>query len=167
MSASQEYTFLKIFIDNDDELKSIYKNAVDKHNTAIKSSNYPDAGFDLYVPKDYLIKPGDVGKIDFKIITAASSSLGTPLSFFTYPRSSIYKTPLRLANSVGIIDSDYVDPVFVIVQNTSNRSITFKNGTRICQGYMDMLPLYHLVEVLEKPLQKTDRDGGFGSTGTK
>ena len=34
---SQDYTFLKIFID-DDELKSIYKSAVDKHNTAVKSS---------------------------------------------------------------------------------------------------------------------------------
>jgi dUTPase len=72
---------------------------------------------------------------------------------------------LVLANAVGIIDSDYVDPVFVIVQNTSNCSITFKNGTRICQGYMDMIPKYNLTAVPERPGQKTDRTGGFGSTG--
>ena len=83
-----------------------------------------------------------------------------------YARSGLaFKQGLVLANSVGIVDSDYVDPVFVIVQNTTNKYITFKNGIRICQGYMDMVPKYNLVEVPDRPGQKTERDGGFGSTG--
>ena len=46
-----------------------------------------------------------------------------------YARSGLaFKQGLVLANSVGIVDSDYVDPVFVIVQNTTNKYITFKNG---------------------------------------
>ena len=62
-----------------------------------------------------------------------------------YARSGLaLRHGLVLANSVGIIDSDYVDPVFVIVQNTTNKYISIKNGSRICQGYMDMVPLYHL-----------------------
>ena len=83
-----------------------------------------------------------------------------------YARSGLaFRRGLVLANSVGIIDSDYVDPVFVIVQNTSNRYVTFKNGDRICQGNMDMAYLYNLIEVPDRPGQKTERDGGFGSTG--
>ena len=83
-----------------------------------------------------------------------------------YARSGLaFRHGLVLANSVGIIDSDYVDPVFVIVQNTSNRYVTFKNGDRICQGNMDMAYLYNLIEVPDRPGQKTERDGGFGSTG--
>jgi len=85
-----------------------------------------------------------------------------------YARSGLaFKQGLILANSVGIIDSDYVDPVFVMVKNTTSRPIVIKNGTRICQGQMDMVSKYNLVEVPERPAQKTDRDGGFGSTGTK
>ena len=85
-----------------------------------------------------------------------------------YARSGLaFKHGLILANSVGIIDSDYVDPVFIIVQNTTNKYITIKNGTRICQGEMTAVPKYKLNEIPLPPIQKTDRDGGFGSTGTK
>ena len=164
--ASQEYTFLKIFID-DDELKSVYKSAVDKHNTAIKSSTYPDAGFDLYVPKEYIVKPDEVGKVDFKIVAAASSSLGTPLSFFTYPRSSIYKTPLRLANSVGIIDSGYRGTLRGMFDNHSNTTYVLEKHTRFLQICSPNLsPI--IVSIVDNisDLGITERgDGGFGSTG--
>lgn len=164
--ASQEYTFLKIFID-DDELKSVYKSAVDKHNTAIKSSTYPDAGFDLYVPKEYIVKPDEVGKVDFKIVAAASSSLGTPLSFFTYPRSSIYKTPLRLANSVGIIDSGYRGTLRGMFDNRSNTTYILEKHTRFLQICSPNLsPI--IVSIVDNisDLGITERgDGGFGSTG--
>ena len=169
MTSSQEYTFLKIFVDNDDdnELKSIYKIAVDKHNTAIKSSTYPDAGFDLYLPKDYLIKPGDVGKVDFKLVASASSSLGTPLSFFTYPRSSIYKTPLRLANSTGIIDSGYRGTLRGMFDNRSNETYTLEKHTRflqICSPNLNPI-IVSIVDTVSQ-LGTTERgQGGFGSTG--
>ena len=85
-----------------------------------------------------------------------------------YARSGLaFKQGLILANSVGIVDSDYVEPIFIIVQNTTNKYITINNGIRICQAEMDMAFNYGLKETIEKPLQKTDRDGGFGSTGTK
>ena len=85
-----------------------------------------------------------------------------------YARSgTALKKGLSLANSVGVIDSDYVDPVFAILENKSNHSILIKNESRICQAQMEMVRRYHLEEIHVPPLQKTDRDGGFGSTGTK
>ena len=74
---------------------------------------------------------------------------------------------LTLANGEGIIDSDYVKPVFIIMQNISANIKIINNGDRICQGEMVMDHHYYLEEIKEKPTQKTDRDGGFGSTGTK
>jgi len=42
---------------------------------------------------------------DLKLLLSTSSLI--PLSFYIAPRSSISKTPFRLANSIGIIDSGY------------------------------------------------------------
>jgi len=83
-----------------------------------------------------------------------------------HPRSGMaIKFGLTLINSEGVIDSDYVEPVFVPVINLSNDFVTIKNGDRICQG--------ELVENVDceihirssRPERKTTRDGGFGSTG--
>ena len=85
-----------------------------------------------------------------------------------HPRSGLsLKYGLVLVNQEGIIDSDYVEPVFILLTNVSANPQPIHNGDRICQGEMVTSPLYHLTEVTEKPTQKTDRDGGFGSTGTK
>ena len=77
------------------------------------------------------------------------------------------KAGLVLANAEGVIDSDYVEPVFVMMINVGDRHQTLSNGDRICQGEKIMSYHYGLEEVNEKPLKKADRDGGFGATGTK
>ena len=52
-----------------------------------------------------------------------------------YPRSSLaLKQGLTLANNVGIIDSDYVQPVYMMVYNISGYQQFVKNGERICQA---------------------------------
>ena len=71
-----------------------------------------------------------------------------------------------LANCEGIIDSDYVDPIFAMVTNISNVPVRIYDGDRICQGELVRCEKYTLNESDEPPSQKTDRDGGFGSTGT-
>ena len=77
------------------------------------------------------------------------------------------RSGLVLANAEGVIDSDYVEPVFVMMINVGDRHQTLSNGDRICQGEKIMSYHYGLEEMNEKPLKKADRDGGFGSTGTK
>lgn len=76
------------------------------------------------------------------------------------------KRGLTLVNSEGVIDSDYVEEVFAAVVNLSNVAQTIESGERICQGELVKSLKYGIDEVTERPGQKTNRDGGFGSTGT-
>ena len=76
-----------------------------------------------------------------------------------------WKEGLYLTNCEGIIDSDYVDPVFVMMTNISQSPKVINNGDRICQAELVEKVYHSLTETKEKPTQKTSRDGGFGSTG--
>ena len=72
---------------------------------------------------------------------------------------------LYLTNCEGIIDSDYVDPIFVMMTSISQSPKTINNGDRICQAEL-VKKIYHgLTEIKKPPVQKTEREGGFGSTG--
>ena len=85
-----------------------------------------------------------------------------------YPRSSLaLKQGLTLANNVGIIDSDYVEPVFAMIFNMSGYVKYINHEERICQAELFKDQPHVLEEVLERPKRKTERDGGFGSTGKK
>jgi dUTP pyrophosphatase len=70
-----------------------------------------------------------------------------------------------MANGVGIIDSDYVEESFMMLQNISDSMATVENGERIAQCLIEKTLRTKIVETKEKPVQKTSRDGGFGSTG--
>ena len=85
-----------------------------------------------------------------------------------YPRSGLaLKQGLTLANNVGIIDSDYVEPVFAMITNISGTTQYVKHNERICQAELSKDHLCVLEEISEPPERKSDRDGGFGSTGKK
>ena len=76
-----------------------------------------------------------------------------------------FKQGVYLTNCEGIIDSDYVDPMFAMITNMSNVPVKIYDGDRICQGELVRCEKYTLDESDEAPSQKTDREGGFGSTG--
>ena len=83
-----------------------------------------------------------------------------------YPRSGLaLKQGLTLANNVGIIDWDYVEPVFAMIVNISGDVKYVNNNERICQGELFKDQPCVLKEVNERPETKTEREGGFGSTG--
>lgn len=84
------------------------------------------------------------------------------------PRSSMgVDTPLRMPNSMGVIDSDYRGEVAAIYVNDETKGMIpyqINKGDRIAQGYLVPTPKINLVEVEE--LSDTARgDNGFGSTG--
>jgi dUTP pyrophosphatase len=84
-----------------------------------------------------------------------------------YIRSSMaLKNGLMLANGVAVIDSDYVDPTYVMIFNGSDTPYTLYHGERIAQAELSELKQYNLTERKTPPSQKTDRIGGMGSTGT-
>lgn len=82
-----------------------------------------------------------------------------------FPRSSIGKnTGFRMANSVGVIDSDYRGTIHALYENVYLQADCIKQGDRIAQGIIVPIPKVEFEEVEE--LSTTERDeGGFGSTG--
>lgn len=83
-----------------------------------------------------------------------------------YPRSGLsFKKGLVTQNCEGIVDSDYVDECYILIKNDSLARITITHGMRIAQGELVKNHEYVIAESLEKPLKRTTRIGGFGSTG--
>ena len=85
-----------------------------------------------------------------------------------HPRSSIsLKQGLTMPNGEGIIDSDYYHETFIMLYNASADEVIIKNGERIAQAELIKSDRYSIYENSELPKQKTNRVGGFGSTGVK
>jgi dUTP pyrophosphatase len=83
-----------------------------------------------------------------------------------HPRSGLsYKQGLILANLEAVIDSDYIHETFVLLTNISENHITINNGDRVAQAELVKQEKYAISETTNKPVQKTDRTGGLGSTG--
>jgi dUTP pyrophosphatase len=173
---------LKIFIDsNDQSLKTKYIDYIyQREAKMIKDPEHIDAGFDIFVPHDVELNNRLVNKIDFMISCSAQivkrvdkeyNCIETHnTGYYMYPRSSISKTHLRLANNVGIIDAGYrghLMGMFDVLYHdhdllTVNK---FDRLLQICAP--ELIPIYvELVDSKDKLGGKTIRgDGGFGSTG--
>jgi len=83
-----------------------------------------------------------------------------------HPRSgNALKKGLITANNVGIIDEDYVEECNCIMINISHDTILVEHGDRIAQAEMRRTEHYAIGRINKRPEQKTERDGGFGSTG--
>lgn len=84
-----------------------------------------------------------------------------------FPRSSVSKTPLTLANSVGVIDSNYRGEIKVVFkcQNIYTDSYGIYNvGDRVAQLMIVPIPAVELIETEE--LSDSNRGvDGFGSSG--
>ena len=72
-----------------------------------------------------------------------------------------------MPNGEGIIDSDYYHQTFVMLYNASADEVLIENGERIAQGELVKTLSYSIEETKDVPEQKTNRVGGFGSTGVK
>lgn len=121
-------------------------------------------------------KDGDAG-LDITAITVEGNGkyveYGTGLSFevpegyvgLLFPRSSISKYDLILANSVGVLDSGYRGEVkfrFKMTNQTSSAK-QYEIGDKI--GQIMIVP-YPQIEFVEGELSDTERGtGGFGSSG--
>lgn len=83
-------------------------------------------------------------------------------------RSSIgYKTGLSIPNSTGIIDSDYIDQVSILLYNMTDSHVEIGHLQRICQGELVRSLQPKLLPTMNPPKKKTKRMGGIGSTGQK
>tara|TARA_B100001113_G_C20804267_1_gene489598 strand:- start:18 stop:599 length:582 start_codon:yes stop_codon:yes gene_type:complete len=119
-----------------------------------------DAGLDLFVVEDQIIPAKSTQPIPLQI---ACENLDNK-AYYLFPRSSISKTPLRLANSIGLIDGGYRGELVGMVDNIYNEDFHVKRGERYFQLVaVDSSPIdFELVEELSK---SSRGEGGFGSTG--
>ena len=189
--ALQPYFILKLFIsdDVDDGVRELYINAVDKHNIVMNKCIYYDiyaefdAGFDLFVPVEEVIQCNSLGyKMNhlvkcsmnrtFYSFAGRDAAGEKPVGYYLYPRSSTgTKTPLRLSNSVGIIDSGYRGNIIAAFDNrdsSNDGDFKVEKGSRVVQICPPELSYPVLVEIVddESDLGTTNRgEGGFGSTG--
>ena len=122
------------------------------------------AGYDLYSDNEYpvTIKPGTV----IKIPTGIGIAIPEGCVGLIFPRSGLAtKMGLRLANSVGVIDSDYRGNIIVALYNDSKEDRIIEPHERIAQ--IVIIPYCHVNFEEVKSLDSTERGtGGFGSTGT-
>ena len=118
------------------------------------------AGLDLYCPFHIKV-PADSQK---KIPLGVAVEIPKGYMVLLVPRSSMSKTPLRCANSVGVIDADYRGELSIAYENISCSDYMIFRGDRIAQ--LIIVPIA-IVDVEEaQTLRETERgDGGYGSTG--
>ena len=172
---NQYYTLYIYLNELEDDLIELYKKNIEKQNQqnyfkyTNGSVNYTfDSGFDLYSPVTMTALPNSKTKIDYKISCCMKKG-ERYVGYYLYPRSSTgSKTPLRMANSVGIIDSGYRGNLQVYLDNISQYEFTITKSERyiqICPPNLDY-PIYIIVVDKIEDLGITNRgSNGFGSTG--
>ena len=134
------------------EVKTLYENHGNFHDG--------DAGLDLFIIHEQLIEPGKTAKLHLQIACENEENL----PYFLLPRSSISKTPLRLANSVGLIDSGYRGELIGAVDNIRSEPFKVTPGQRLFQLVaMNGSPIHF--KLVNKLSETTRGTGGFGSTG--
>ena len=131
------------------------------------------AGYDLFLPEDVEINPGEIKKIPM--------GFAMDMNFhdyaMIYPRSGLStKKGIVLANTVGIIDGDFHGEICLMLKNDSNETVFLEKDDRVAQmifGYYG-IALMHNEEGypigegwdIVDDLGDTERDEiGFGSTG--
>ena len=153
-----------------DHARSLYETAAAAYNARIYQDR--DAGFDLFCRS--CVVPRLMPHVSTKIFQQTQAAFydtekGIFRAYWMLPRSSISKTPMILANSVGLIDAGYRGEIIAAVHNLSDATLAdFKinAGDRYFQlSSPDLLPWDRVMVVDEIPGGPTLRgEGGFGST---
>lgn len=120
------------------------------------------AGYDFYSPIDIIIPSNEIAMI----WTDVKAHMYYDNVLLLVPRSSMGKQPVVLANSVGVIDSDYYDNeatdgnIGFRLLNLGNTPYEIKVGDRIGQG------IFVKYGTIKEDNTTDTRKGGWGSTGT-
>ena len=125
-----------------------------------KRATAGSAGYDFVSPLEVTVGPGETALIP----TGIRAEMENGWVLLLFPRSSLgFKHSLRLANMVGVIDSDYAfakneGHIMVKLRNPLSVPVTIGRGDRFCQGIF--LPY----GTAEEDEVTAGRVGGFGST---
>jgi len=174
--STREIPMLYISVDPSyPELIDIYENAVQQHNDSVLNDIHPNAGFDIFFPESVEFNCSDSLTqtkrskclVNFRI--KCEMHLHNRASgFYLYPRSSISKTDLMLANQTGIIDSGYRGYILGAFRYLGEKGSVerVEKGSRLLQICSPNLEPFLVKLVDESFLSDSTRGaGGFGSTG--
>lgn len=140
--------------------------------------NNDNAGVDLYCVKNQDVHSYNATLLDLGVKARMtkrwlSCKYGNPeerqefCHFWLAPRSSIWKSGVRQANSLGVIDRSYRGVLMGAVLSNGFNASSIEAGTRLFQVLAP--DMGHISRVILKPLSELDEtargDGGFGSTG--
>ena len=131
-----------------------------------KSSSEVSPVYEVEKDNDYvLLMPGERALIR----TGLTFFIPSGYSLRLHPRSGMaLKYGLALANCEGVVDEDYTLETKLIMWNTDvHEAVKIYNRDRVAQAELVQYEQPKLFEVYEKPGQKSDRVGGFGSTGVR
>lgn len=122
------------------------------------------------------IHPGDAGldlfaaEIEWDgvhncLIINTGVAVEIPFGFVGYlmPRSSVFRTGLSLANSIGSVDHAFAGPLKAIFYPGDRPKKNYQIGDRVCQ--LVILPIELPEPIFVDEFESPDRGGGLGSTG--
>jgi len=141
------------------------------------SRNNDNAGYDLYcrqltnVPNVAIARgKGTLLPLGLKarLVAVERALNGDTYEFDSHywllPRSSIFKTPLMMANSVGVIDSSYRGELMAPVRS-NGVEYDVACGERLFQIVAPDMGWIREVVLVESLPETVRGEGGFGSTG--
>jgi len=155
-----------LYISPEPVFRDMYMNAATAYNNTPYGQR--NSGFDLFCnSEDVDIAYSEHAALVGQGCKAMATDLTRNLAFWLTPRSSISRTPFRLANSLGLIDATYRGTIKAAFNRTQNNDPLPEHGQRLCQlAVADLTPWSRIVIVDELPGPATERgEGGFGSTG--
>jgi dUTP pyrophosphatase len=170
-------------VSTDPHLIELYTNAVETHNNKLLTNKFMDSGFDLFATNLEKKEGEHWSKMNFQVKAEMvimnkdidmNVEMGCPKTgYYVYPRSSLSKTNLRLANSTGIIDSGYRGCLMGMFDDLSLQGVEINENhmvkpydrvAQICAP--NLMPMYVHLTQDEEELSSTERgEGGIGSTG--
>lgn len=141
----------------------VINKAVQAHYDNVNNIGYTgDSGINVVFPQTIELMPNKVTLVDLGICCNMVRK-GKDVSYLLMPRSSIAKTPLMMANSIGLIDAGYRGELKAAIRNMGNVPYVIEEGTSLFQIVSARLDPIRVC-VVDK-LDKTERgSGGFGST---
>tara|TARA_B100001094_G_C18115487_1_gene763728 strand:+ start:743 stop:1441 length:699 start_codon:yes stop_codon:yes gene_type:complete len=135
------------------------RNLYENHTTF-----YPgDSGLDLFNIHQKHVTSGETVFIDLEIKCEMIDDHGNNVSYYLYPRSSISKLPLRLANNVGIIDAGYRGNLKIALDNIKLEDYQIQSSDRLVQICAPNLQPFE-IEVVDELSDSKRGENGFGST---
>lgn len=140
---------------NDEEMKLIYDNI-----KLPKRATSGSAGYDFHMPFDIKVNSNET----YLVPTGIRVNITEGWVLKLYPRSSMgFKYRMSLANTVGIIDSDYYNAnneghIMIKIVNGNDKVLEIKKDDRFAQGIF----LEYGITIDDEV--SSERHGGFGST---